>query len=139
MRKIILDQPERIGKWVAEKVGQNAPWGAFTALGVEDENGDLIAGVVYDGYVKNARISMHCAGVGKKWLTKRFLWMCFDYPFNQLGVNVIINPVDSENIESAKFTEHCGFKEVARVEGGAADSDLIVYVLYKKDCKWIRI
>jgi RimJ/RimL family protein N-acetyltransferase len=62
----------------------------------------------------------------------------FDYPFNQLKVNVVVNTVSSNNKDSMRFTEHLGFKQVARIEGGASDGDLIIYALYKKDCKWIR-
>jgi len=102
-------------------------------------DGDLIAGVVYENYEKNARISLHCAGIGKRWLSKQFLWMVFDYPFNQLNVNVIVNTVSSDNKDSIKFTEHCGFKEQTRIIGGASDGDLIIYTLYKKDCKWIGL
>jgi len=30
-------------------------------------------------------------------------------------------------------------KEQARIIGGASDGDLIIYTLYKKDCKWIGL
>ena len=137
MRKIILNQKERIANFLIENDAGKAFFN-FEALGVE-ENEKLIAGVVYDSYEPQARCSMHCAGIGKRWLTKQFLWMAFDYPFNQLKVNVVINTVSSKNKDSIRFTEHCGFKEVARLEDGAEDGDLIIYALYKKDCKWIGL
>lgn len=137
MRKIIIGQKERIANFlISQKAWVDA--NKYEAMGIEDD-GEIIAGVVYDSYEPNARISMHCAGIGKRWLTKEFLKYAFYYPFNQLNVNAVINTVSSNNKASIIFTEHCGFKEVARIEGGASDGDLIIYVLYKKDCKWIRI
>lgn len=34
MPHLVYDQKERIGAWVAERVGQGADWGSFYALGV---------------------------------------------------------------------------------------------------------
>lgn len=135
MKSLVIGQKERVGEFLKK---HEAWLGAsqYEAIGLE-ENGELIAGVVYDSYEENARIASYCAGVGKRWLTREFLWAMFDYPFNQLNVNAIINTVSTDNKESMRFTEHLGFKEVARIEGGASDGDLIIYVLYKKDCKWI--
>ena len=136
MKRIVFDEKER----VAEFVRRHGIWDAvsnYEAIGLE-EDGKLIAGVVYDDYEENARCSSHCVGIGKRWLTKEFLWVMFDYPFNQLNVNVMINTVSSANKDSIKFTEHLGFQEVARIESGASDGDLIIYAFYKRNCKWIR-
>jgi RimJ/RimL family protein N-acetyltransferase len=138
MRQIILNQKERVAQFLIEQNAYKGQAVQYEAIGVE-ENGNLIAGVVYENYEKNARISLHCAGIGKRWLSRQFLWMVFDYPFNQLNVNVIVNTVSSDNKDSIKFTEHCGFKEQTRIIGGASDGDLIIYTLYKKDCKWIGL
>lgn len=136
MKTIVFDK-EKIGQFLLEHEAWSGKTNFYQGIGIE-EDGKLIAGVIYDSYEKGARISSHCAGIGKRWLTKTFLWMMFDYPFNQLKVNVMINTVSSNNKDSMRFTEHLGFKEVARIEGGASDGDLIIYALYKKDCKWIR-
>lgn len=135
MKSLVIGQKERISDFLK----QHKAWvGAtnYEAIGLE-ENGQLIAGVIYDNYEKDARVSSHCAGIGKRWLNKNFLNVMFDYPFNQLKVNVIVNTVSSNNKDSMRFTEHLGFKQVACIEGGASDGDLIIYALYKKDCKWI--
>lgn len=137
MKSLVIGQKERIGEFLKS---QEAWLGAsqYEAIGLE-EDGKIIAGVIYDSYEENARIASYCAGIGKNWLTRKFLWAMFDYPFNQLNVNAVVNTVSTANKESMRFTEHLGFKQAARIEGGASDGDLIIYVLYKKDCKWIRI
>lgn len=136
MKKIICDK-ERIGVWVAERVG-HATWGEYQALGVEQE-GELIAGVVFDGYVKNGRCSMHCAGIGKRWLSREFLRVIFEYAFGQLGCKVILIPVPSDNDDSLHFNKHLGFEEVVRIEGGYGNADLVLLALPKDKCRWLNL
>lgn len=136
MKTLVIGQKELIGEFLIEHGAWAGGAVNYEAIGLAEDN-KIIAGVVYDNYEKGARISSHCAGIGKRWLNREFLRVIFDYPFNQLNVNVVINTVSSNNKDSMRFTEHLGFKEVARIEGGASDGDLIIYALYKKDCKWI--
>lgn len=136
MKTIICNQHERVAKWVKERIGGQLEWGNITTLGLE-RDGELIAGVVYSGYLPGARISMSCAGGGKRWLNRAFLHAAFDYPFNQLGVRVIVNTVDSSNLDSVRFTEHIGFKEVGTVEQGFGDTDLIIFKMHRRDCRWV--
>lgn len=136
MKRVIANQKERVGQWVAERVGQNAPWGAFAAIGLE-QDGELIAGVVFSNYVRGARCSMHCAGTGKRWLNREFLFACFDYVFRQLDCRVVINPVNADNEESAIFTKHIGFYEACRIPEGSGDCDLIIFAMPRRTCRWL--
>lgn len=138
MRKSIIFDHERVSAWVAEKTGASAGWGSASSLGLAEGN-ELVAGVVFNNYVKDGRCSMHCAGLGKYWLNRMFLWMCFDYVFNQLNCNVILNSVDADNEASIRFTSHIGFTQIARVEGGAGDCDLLLFKMLRKDCKWLTM
>ena len=138
MIRVIVDQKERVGAWVAARVGMRAPWGAFSAIGLE-QGGELIGGIVISGYVENARCSMHCAGVGKRWLNREFLFACFDYAFRQLGCKVIINPVDSTNTDSLRFTQHIGFSELCRIPEGSGDCDLVLFSMPRRTCRWLHM
>jgi RimJ/RimL family protein N-acetyltransferase len=133
-------EKQRINDWIWPRIGRESaffPESSFQALGIE-ENGELIAGVIFEGFSSNARCSMHCAGLGRRWLTKSFLLMCFDYVFNQAGCKVVVNTVSADNADSIRFTEHVGFTEVGRVKDGACPNDLIIYQLHRDDCKWIK-
>lgn len=135
MRSIVVGQNERVGDFVASRIG-NSKWVDYQAIGIE-KDGEIIAGVVIDGYVPGARCSIHCAGDGKKWLTREFLAIVFSYVFQQIDCKVIVNPVNSSNKDSMRFTSHLGFKEVARIPGGYVDGDLVIFALNKEDCRWI--
>lgn len=137
MKTLTFDKP-RVNAYVAAKVGRRAPWPAeYQAVGIE-QDGEIIGGVVIDGIVHGARCSIHCAGEGRRWLTREFIRVVFGYVFNVINCKVVINPVDSGNADSIRFTTHMGFTEALRIEGGAGDQDLIVFTMPRADCRWLE-
>ena len=82
---------------------------------------------------------MHCAGEGRRWLNREFLFACFDYVFRQLDCKVIVNPVDADNEASMRFTEHIGFTEVCRIPEGSGDCDLVIFAMPRKTCRWLNM
>jgi RimJ/RimL family protein N-acetyltransferase len=140
MRRLIYDKL-RINEWLWKRVGRERPFGPFVgyqAIGVE-EDGELIAGVVFDSFSTEARCSMHCAGIGKRWCTRELLQACFEYVFIDAKCKVVINTVSSANEESIRFTKHVGFKEMTRIPNGAGDSDLVILALHRSDCRWLGV
>ena len=135
---ILLNDKEAVGDFVGLLLGTTEPWTNYEAIGIV-KNDEIIAGVVIEDYVLNARCSVHCAGIGKKWLTRDFLSVVFNYVFVQLDCKVIVNIVESSNLDSVKFTSHLGFTNVYTVKGGGADGgDVLIFEMQKQDCKWIR-
>lgn len=138
MKRLITNDRVRVSKWVAERVKYRGDIAGRAALGLE-EDGRLIAGILIDGYVPGVRCSMHCAGEGKRWLNREFLFACFDYVFRQLGCEVIINTVDADNEASLRFTEHIGFEEKCRIPNGGGDCDLVIFAMQRKTCRWLNM
>ncbi len=135
---IVCGQKERVGAWVANVIGNTTPWHAYEAIGIE-RDGALVAGVVIDSYIRHARCSVHCAGIGRHWLNRKFIHVVADYVFRQLGCNAVVNMVDSTNADSIRFSRHLGCTEVHRIKGGGQHgSDGIVFELQKSDCKWLN-
>lgn len=140
MKRYILDDRERINDWLWHRVGRETPFfppSKYNGLGIE-EDGKLIAGVIFDSFSANARCSMHCAGIGKRWLTREFLHICFDYVFNMANCKVVINTIAAKNVDSIAFTKHCGFKEACRIPDGDGDDDLVILVLHRNDCRFLE-
>jgi len=135
MRRIVFDE-QRVGPWVVDRVG-----GRFdslsTAIGLE-ENERLIAGVLYNGCNKRS-ISAHIAGEGKSWMTRDFLHVIFDYPFRQLGVNVIIGTVDSENRAARHFDERLGFKLLSILPDAGPKADMCIYAIKANERRWLKL
>lgn len=134
---ILFGEKERVGEWVGKRIGNLTPWHSYEAIGIES-GGDIVGGVVIDNYIPNARCSIHCAGKGKKWLNREFLFVVFDYVFRQLKCNAVVNIVNSNNVASLKFTRHLGFKDVHVILGGGGNGgDGVILEMRKSDCKWI--
>lgn len=138
MKRLVLGHDDQIGQWVAERTGGTyAPGSGKTLALAEDDR--LIAAVLYESY-NGASIQTHIAAEpGANWLTRRFLWVIFDYPFVQLNCNLIVSVVASSNSVSRRFVEHLGFEIQATLKDAHPDGDLVIYGLYKQNCKWLKL
>lgn len=137
MKRIITDQPERIAAFVGDALDVSG-FANYTAIGLE-ENGELIAGVLFD-YYNGASINMHVAAKpGRRWLTREYLWYCFYYPFIELKVKRITGLVPESNLAARRFDEHLGFELEARLKDAAPDGDVLIYVMWKENCKHLKM
>lgn len=138
MKRVVYGEDARVAQWVGDLVGENYAAGS-AAIGLE-QDGELIAGVVFDLYT-GPSISMHVAAVpGKRWMTKDFLWRCFAYPFLQLQCNRITGLVRADNLVAQKFDEHLGFKREGLLRKAAADgTDYVLYGMLREECRWLEI
>lgn len=138
MKRIVLDQPERISKWVADRMESGWHGARGSAIGLL-ENDEIIAGVLFDSW-NGASICMHVAAVpGKRWMTREYLRVCFAYPFQQLRCNKILGLVGSKNTVAQRFDEHLGFVLEATLEAAHSDGALLIYSMSREQCRWISI
>ena len=139
MKLLVPNDRERVGAWVAQRITGESRWdGAYSALGLESD-GELVAGVVVDQWVPEQRCQLHCAGEGRHWLTRTFLFEVFNYVFNQLRCKVILSPVAGGNIDSLRFIKHIGFTEVCRIPDADETGDLVLLSYYKDQCRWLGL
>jgi RimJ/RimL family protein N-acetyltransferase len=124
-----------VAPWVFEKAGGVWFPGSGSAIG-KLKDGELIAGSVYDNW-NGANINAHIAGIGN-WADKHFMWMIFDYPFNQVGAKRITAPICSTNKKSIDLVERMGFNLEAKLHGATSKGDLLLYVMFKDECKYLR-
>lgn len=123
-------------RWVASRIGDHGNFGVATqAIGWE-RNGRLVAGVVYADY-NGPNVWCHIASEGSHWLTRRYLWAIFDYPFNQMNVKRITCPVGEGNSKSRRFVEKLGFKAETTLRAAHPTGDLLLYSMFKESCRWI--
>lgn len=111
----------------------------MTAIGLR-RGGELVAGVIYEGF-NGRNIWMHVAALpGARWMTRRYLRACFIYPFEVAKVARVSGQVDASNTVARRFDEHLGFREEARLRGAAQDGgDVILYVMRREDCRHVEI
>src|SRR5690606_21608605 len=105
-----------VAEWVAKAMGDPAferGFGNCTAIGVE-EGGRLIGGVVYHDWSPEAGVvEMSAAATSKRWLSRRVLHAIFSYPFDQLGVQMVLMRTAVSNSQS----NGRGISRIARAYG----------------------
>jgi RimJ/RimL family protein N-acetyltransferase len=138
MKTTIYGQDARVLDFMAKHLSDCTFNGSENTLGVE-QDGELIAGVVFEGYTGSS-ISMHVAALeGKNWLSKEFLFRVFAYPFLQLECNRVTGLVRVDNSKAQKFDEHLGFVKEGIMRKGATDgTDYIIYGMLKEECRWLN-
>ena len=138
MKTIVCGQDEHVAAFVAKQIGMGGKFGSCVGIGLE-EDGELIAGVVFDDY-NGSNISMHVGAIpGKRWMTKEYLWYCFYYAFEEAKVKRITGVVEEENITAQKFDEHLGFELETTLKDAGRSGDLLIYRMFKEDCRFLRM
>jgi hypothetical protein len=132
---IVLDNPVH-GYMIAHRAGVGFDPNVNRVLAHVSENG-LLGGVVYTNFTGRS-VQMHMAGE-PGWVTSKMIWIAFDYPFNQLGVECVIGLVSEDQIEVLDYDRRLGFREIARVPDIVPGGDLIVLSMVRKECKWLSL
>lgn len=141
MRIILAHQDEMVARWVADRM-EIFEFGStpYTAIGLANKAGSLIAGVVYQNYTKTD-IHMHVAALpGRRWLSRAFLGEGFRYPFEQLGCRRVTGLVPAKNEAAQRFDEHLGFIQEGRVRKILPNGDdLLIYGMLREECRWLKV
>ena len=135
--RLVCDDRDRVGEWVAQRVGMQGHWGGFGAIGllhpVEDR---LVAGVVLAGLTATNAF-MHVAFDGKHALKRSLIYATFDYAFNQLDLTRVTGTVDVDNEAALRFDKHLGFEEEFIIPDGNA-GDVVQLVMWRHKCRWLK-
>lgn len=128
---------KHVVSWVAKQTNEFGNFGTETGIGWIGKKGNLIAGVAYADW-NGPNVVCHIASdKSKKWLTRTFLWTIFDYPFVQLNCKRITVCIGQGNKDSIRFVEHLGFTHETTLRGAHPSGDLLIYVLWRGDCRWL--
>ena len=136
--RLIFDDKERVGAWVADRVGFFSPFGGFYAMGAELD-GELTSGVVVQSWTNTTAIA-HLAVSKPTKLMAELFDHTIAYVFGQLGLRRLTAYVDADNEKSLKLTSHIGFVDEAILQGAGDNGvDIHVRVLWPQNyCRGIR-
>ena len=132
---IVTENQQELKDW-ANKRSKLPDFADAVCLGQKFE--DVRAVVQYCGFNGKSCL-MHIVSEGNGWMTKNFLWAAFDFPFNKLGVSVILATVSSNNKEALQLDRHLGFVDKAYIEDAHEDGDLVILAMRREDCRWLDI
>jgi RimJ/RimL family protein N-acetyltransferase len=138
MKRVITDDPVRVGEWVCARAGGVYNPVDSYAIGLE-EDGALVAGVMYNNYYPGGSVQVHIAAEpGKRWATRENMRIAFDYPFNQLQVKKIVGIVREDNLLARRIDEHLGCVLETRIKDACAGGDLLIYTMTKEQCRFLE-
>jgi RimJ/RimL family protein N-acetyltransferase len=108
-------------------------------IGLE-RDGELIAGVIYEGYNKQSIWAHIAAQPGAQWLNKEYLLFCTRYAFEYCRVKMILGYMDATNTQALRFASHLGFKEEARIRDAATEGgDILILKMRPEDCRYMGV
>jgi RimJ/RimL family protein N-acetyltransferase len=99
----------------------------------------LLGGVIYKDYTgPGGSITAHTAGFNKRWVNEEMLWVCFDYPFNQLKVKKMWGQVPASNQKALKFNKSLGFEVEQVIKDVYPDGDMNLMSMYREQCRYLE-
>lgn len=139
MKQTIYGQDQRVIDWVGSRVDEDNFGPGSVGIGLE-ENGELIAGVVYNIFTGPSICTHIAAAPGKRWMTKDYLFRIHAYPFLQLKCNRITGLVRQDNVECQRFVEHLGFKYEGVMRRACSDGqNMFIFGMLREECRWIGV
>ena len=142
-RVVVINREDIVSPFMEAVLGNPGGFKGGVGIGLaeieEDGAGMLIAGVWYEGY-NGANMNIHVAALpGRRWMTREFLYATFAYPFVQCNVRRLTGLVPESNTDAQRFDEHIGFTLETRLKEATPDGDLLVYRMFKDECRWLRL
>jgi hypothetical protein len=129
---------DAIVKWVMGKL-QAPAVKPYRGIGLADDLGRLVAGVVFNGYNgANVDITVYAP----RHIGRRELRAVFAYAFRALRATRITARTTRKNVlHKGKILERIGFRyegKAASYYGDGYDYDAMVYRMLRRECRWIR-
>jgi hypothetical protein len=135
MKLALSSDVDLIGPWVCDRLDFPYRPGSFSAIG-KIANGKIVAGVLFQCW-NGVNITEHIAAEGN-WADRTFLHAIFSYPFEYLGVKRITVSICESNKKSIALVEKMGFIIEARLRGATSAGDLLIYRMFREECKYLR-
>lgn len=132
---------EQVCEWVVAHVPGMVDLGEqpFSAIGQMDGSGILCGGAVFNNFT-GRDVHVHVAGLGPRWLTRRFLGEAFRYVFFQLNCRRCTGMVARSNVHAQQFDEKLGFRYEGVLRAYLpGDEDCFIYGMLREECRWLNI
>ena len=113
--RLLYGHSEQVCLWVAERIKDVLyEFDKAQAIGVLDDRGQLMCGVVYHDYRPECgTMQLSIASSNPMWARKETITQLLTYPFIDLKIYKCWITVPSDNTKSLATTKHIGFKQEA--------------------------
>jgi RimJ/RimL family protein N-acetyltransferase len=135
--KLLFGEDEKVAKFVASLIpGTSRGFGNNRAVGIVNDAGDLIGGVVFHNWdPESGVIEISASATDKRWFMAARQFM-YDFAFEACGCQMIVQRNDASNEYLNRQMRRFGYTEhrIARLRG--RDEDGIVFTF--TDDQWAR-
>lgn len=99
MLQFVYDNDEVIAQFIAQIAPPSGgSFGRFKTIGIIDEQGKLLAGLVYFNYDPNSEVmEFGVAATSPRWFNRITYRRIFEYPFMECGCQMIFGRVRADN------------------------------------------
>lgn len=124
-----------VGPFVFGEV--NATWGpeGREAIGLV-KDGVVLAGVVLENFTGRSAMC-HIAIAHPRVPVRKLVVAVANYAFNQLGVEKLIGPVPSTNMQAIQFDLRLGFQPEAIIRDAVPGGDMLIFSMTREQCKFL--
>lgn len=136
MNRLVFDDRERVGRWVAHGGDPLARYGNYYAMGAE-RNGEMVAGIVVDHLAEGANAFTHIRVTKPGKDLHALLRAFFDYAFNQCRLKRVSGMCPSTNAKALAFDKKVGFEVEFVIKDGVPGGDMLLLVMRPESCKWL--
>jgi RimJ/RimL family protein N-acetyltransferase len=140
--RYVFDQHSLVADFVARMIPHvRHGFGNCTAIGVVNDDDELIAGVVYHHHSpEDGTIAMSGAALsGFQWLTRGMLRVMYEYPFLQLRCQMVIMNVPASNRRLLRQLAAGGYRFVTLPRLFGREEDGVYCCLTEEDWRASRI
>ena len=125
----VLGRDAEVAAFVAARIKAARGFGDCAAVAWVDGD-ELVAGTVYHNwYPEHGTIELSSAAKHPRWLTRKSLRQMFDYPFNQLGCQMVVLRVGEHNARMRNIARRFGFAETVIPRMRGRDEADCIYTL----------
>jgi RimJ/RimL family protein N-acetyltransferase len=139
--RLVFGKDEKVAKWVCKHIpamgASTALFGPCKAIGVEDKDGNALAGVVYHDFQEHFRtMQVSFAASSPRWATRNMVRTLLFYPFEQANVQKLWSAIQHTNARALKFSAGIGFKKEATLgDHFGRGSHAVISRMYDTDFK----
>lgn len=138
--RLVFGEDQHVAAWTARRIphmGEGGFVAPYTAIGVVDDTGAPVAGVIYNTYNPMAgTLEVSMAASSPRWARKGVIKALLFYPFEQLGVRKLFAVLPHTNERALKFIQGIGFKReatLARQFGSHPHVHAVIVRMFSED------
>ena len=140
MKPIATSMDEQVAEWVCEHISDlDLTDAEYTAIGQLNHGGSIIGGAVFTRFTQRD-IHIHCAGIGKHWMTRRFLGEVYRYVFLGLACRRTTVMIRRSNEQSIRFVTSLGYQYEGVLRAYMPDNeDCLIFGMLREECRWLTV